>query len=302
MEKLNPQQAPSMMVRIHLDSEELDAHQVSECELDSILDVWQNATVRLEQAHSTLCEEVRRLRAELASKDSQLAERSRRAELGDVAGPIAVEMRKRLVILRDHFELLLRRHVEDSGCIDLLDQSYDSLSKLEFIVDDLIHFSANGELSLQLLSVSEVIDAVRTSLAQQIKSHSIMLVVDVPEDARVTANRVLLEQAVRNLMLNACDSMPDGGELVITAVETEQGLELEIADSGPGLSDEARYHVFDPFFQLNSSGAGLRLAVVSHILQQHGGQAAAMNCPEGGAAFTLRIPHRYAEMAHAKAG
>jgi signal transduction histidine kinase len=106
-----------------------------------------------------------------------------------------------------------------------------------------------------------------------------------------------LRRALLNLMLNALDAMPDGGQLTVTAWSHSGGVELEVADSGPGLSDEARERAFEPFFTTKSSGTGLGLAIVYRIAEVHGGEIIARNCPEGGAAFTVRIPRRMLEAA-----
>ena len=68
-------------------------------------------------------------------------------------------------------------------------------------------------------------------------------------------------------------------------------MELEIADTGPALSDEERQQAFEMLPSAQRGGAGWGLAVVRRIAELHGGSVTAANCPEGGAAFTLRIPH-----------
>jgi signal transduction histidine kinase len=105
----------------------------------------------------------------------------------------------------------------------------------------------------------------------------------------------MLRRAVLNLVLNAVDAMPGGGEIVITACRTRQGLELEVADSGPGLSDRDRARVFEPFFTTKSGGIGLGLSIVFRIAEAHGGAVLVRNCPQGGAAFTLHLPHTQTE-------
>ncbi len=84
--------------------------------------------------------------------------------------------------------------------------------------------------------------------------------------------------------------MPNGGELVITSYSGPHGFELEIADSGTGLTDQVRRRMLEPFFSTKQNAAGLGLAIVSRIAETHGGDLTACNCPEGSAAFTLRIP------------
>ncbi len=107
----------------------------------------------------------------------------------------------------------------------------------------------------------------------------------------------MLRRAVLNLCLNAIDAMPDGGTLTVAAYQTPTGVELEVGDTGPGLSDEARRRAFEPFFSTKRHGTGLGLAIVGRICEVHGGTCISQNCPDGGAAFTLRLPQRALEAA-----
>jgi signal transduction histidine kinase len=117
----------------------------------------------------------------------------------------------------------------------------------------------------------------------------------VPPNTVVTADRDMLRRAVLNLVLNAVDAMPEGGELVVTSYFTRGGgFELEIADSGPGLSDDQIQKAFDPFYTTKSTGTGLGLSIVQRIAEAHGGRVTAINCPQGGAAFTIELPPRRA--------
>jgi signal transduction histidine kinase len=113
----------------------------------------------------------------------------------------------------------------------------------------------------------------------------------------VLADQGMLRRAVLNLVLNAIDAMPDGGCLTATSYDGVGSVELEIADSGTGLSEEARNRAFEPFYSTKSHGTGLGLAIVDRIAEAHGGEVLAANCPEGGAAFTLRFPRRQLERA-----
>jgi two-component system sensor histidine kinase HydH len=146
--------------------------------------------------------------------------------------------------------------------------------------------------TLQWLKVPQVVDDVFTSLAPRLAAQRIESIIDIPRQLVVMADREMLSAAVMNLATNALDAMPEGGRLVVTCCIGQGGLELEVADSGPGLSDEARRRAFEPFFTTKTGGAGLGLAIVERIAQAHGGAVMATNCPEGGAAFTLRLPAR----------
>ena len=95
---------------------------------------------------------------------------------------------------------------------------------------------------------------------------------------------------MRNLVLNAIDAMPKGGSLMATSAAGPDAMELEIADTGPALSDEERQQAFELLPSAQRGGTGWGLAVVRRIAELHGGSVTAANCPEGGVAFTLRIP------------
>ena len=106
----------------------------------------------------------------------------------------------------------------------------------------------------------------------------------------LVSDRRLIRRAVEDLMLQAVAAMPGGGELVLTSAAGPGAVELEIADSGPPLSDDARRHVCDllPFASRGRETGGL--AIAGQIAESHGGRLTAANCPEGGVAFTLQIP------------
>ena len=138
--------------------------------------------------------------------------------------------------------------------------------------------------------MEEILDG----LAPQLEAQGIEASLDVPPHTSVTADREMLRRAILNLVLNAVDAMPKGGDLVVTSYDRRGALELEIADSGPGLAEEHLGRVFDPFFTTKPSGTGLGLSIVHRIVESHGGRVTAMNCPEGGAAFTIELPQRRA--------
>jgi signal transduction histidine kinase len=259
--------------------------------LQSVLSAWHEATLRLEQTHDMLREEVHRLTDELEIKNKELARKSRLADLGQMASHVAHEVRNNLVPVTLYMSLLRRRISGDSGSVDILDKITSGFTALEATVNDLLHFTSDRDPFWQTFSLRKLIEDVHASLAPQFAAQAIEMIFDVPRDQFITADQHLLRRAVLNLMLNALDAMPDGGALTATSFCGPRGIELEIADSGPGLSEEVMQRAFEPFFTTKRGGTGLGLAIVGRIAEVHGGEAFAANCPEGGAAFTLLIPH-----------
>jgi signal transduction histidine kinase len=273
-------------------SEPLATPACDQLDLQSILAAWNEATDRLQQTHETLRAEVSRLTDELEAKNRELARKNRLADLGQMASHVAHEVRNSLVPMKLYLSLLRRRIDDDRGSLDVLDKVTAGFNALEATVSDLLHFSAHRDARRQAVTVSRIFDEVLQSLAPQLAAQGIVAEIDCPETLSAQADGEMLRRAVLNLVLNALDALPDGGELTLTACRTSQGLEIEVADSGPGVSPALLDRLFEPFFTTKSSGTGLGLAIVERIVAAHGGRAQVVNCPEGGAAFTLIIPER----------
>jgi signal transduction histidine kinase len=262
--------------------------------LAAILEAWNDATGRLQRTHESLQAEVARLTDELAAKDVELARQTRLADLGRMAAHVAHEVRNSLVPVSLYLSLLRRRLSDDAGSLDVLAKVEAGFTALDATVNDLLNFTSHREPQWRSFILQDLIGEIFDSLAPQLEAQGIEVDVDVPPNTVVTADREMMRRAVLNLVLNAVDVMPHGGDIVVTSYERHGGLELEIADSGPGLPEQDLPRLFDPFFTTKPTGTGLGLSIVHRIVEAHGGRLTAMNCPEGGAAFTIELPPRRA--------
>ncbi len=263
---------------------------LGDTDLQAVLEAWQNATDRLQQTHQILQREVRRLSDELEVKNRELARENRLADLGQMASHVAHEVRNSLVPLTLYLDLLRRQMSEPAKTSETLDKIDAAFTALEAIVSDLLQFTSSRTPSRQAFQLHRLIEEVCDALAPQFVAQHIHTNLDVPSALSVTADRDMMRRATLNLILNALDAMPQGGELAVTGTCDSGGVELEIADSGAGIVDAAGPRLFEPFFTTKSSGTGLGLAIVERIATAHGGDVHASNCPQGGAAFTIRLP------------
>jgi signal transduction histidine kinase len=140
----------------------------------------------------------------------------------------------------------------------------------------------------------EVVEEAIASLSAECKQQAIQVTIDVPADLAIDADHAMIRRAVDHLLLGALAAMPGGGSLVVTSATGRKTVELEIADTGAMLSEEGRHHAFDPFGTTERGASGWEMAMVRRIAELHGGRVTAVNCPDGGAAFTLSIPRRAA--------
>lgn len=258
--------------------------------LEAVLGAWHTATVRLEKTHEMLREEVRHLTDELAVKNRELARKNRLADLGQMASHIAHEVRNNLVPVALYMSLLRRRISDNRECLEILAKIESGFTSLDATVNDLLNFTSDRDPRACPFPLRKLIEDVLGSLTPQLAAQSIKTVVAIAREQLIAADRDMMRRAVLNLVLNALDAMPDGGTLTVTSSVDGEAVELEVADSGPGLSDESRRRAFEPFYTTKQRGTGLGLAIVSRIADAHGGEVIAKNRPEGGAAFALRIP------------
>lgn len=262
----------------------------ADADLQAVLTAWNAATVQLEQTHEALRGEVRRLTDELEEKNRELARKNRLADLGRMAAHVAHEVRNNLVPVNLYLSLLKRHIAGDGENLAVLAKIESGFAALETTVHDLLNFTSDREPQAVRFLLRDLVDDIHASLAPQVSAQAIEVKTDVPVELAVSGDRDMLRRAALNLTLNALDAMPDGGRLTFAARAVERGVELEIRDTGPGLTEEIRERVFEPFFTTKSGGTGLGLAIVYRILDAHGGEVRAENRSAGGAAFTLLLP------------
>jgi signal transduction histidine kinase len=259
-------------------------------DLGVILAAWDDATERLRRSHEKLSEEVGRLSNELAAKNRELARKNRLADLGQMASHVAHEVRNSLVPMTLYVSLLRRRLTDDAGSLAVLTNVESGLSTLETTVNDLLNFTRDRDPQWRPFDLHGLLHNVCESLRPQLEAQRVTVDIDAPRQPHGLGDPEMLRRAVLNLMLNALDAIPHGGQIVVTGWNGPGGLEVEVADSGPGVAPEHCERIFEPFFTTKSGGTGLGLAIVHRIAEVHGGRVWVRNCPEGGAAFTIRIP------------
>ena len=272
---------------IAVDPATLDAS----ADLQTILAAWHTVTLRLEQTHNALRDEVQQLTAELEVKNRELARKNRLADLGQMASHVAHEVRNNLVPVTLYLSMLRRHLSQDPESLGMLEKVNAGFLAMDVMVNDLLHFTSDRDPQFSRFPLRKLVADVEAALAPQFAAQKICFKLDVPPFQVLRADREMLRRAVLNLALNALDAMPDGGTLTVGSTVTPAGLELSVADSGPGLPAEIVSRVFEPFFTTKQGGTGLGLAIVSRIAEVHGGSVAAGNAgAPGGAVFTLRFP------------
>jgi PAS domain S-box-containing protein len=150
--------------------------------------------------------------------------------------------------------------------------------------------------SLEVVDLNHIVHKSRQLLAQVLpKGVELLFAFDAP-DATVVADRGQLEQSLLNLVINACDAMPQGGAVTVATTERsergERWVALVVSDTGHGMDDEVKRRLFEPFFTTKAeSGTGLGLSMVRAIVEQAGGKVEVESSPGAGSAFRLWLAH-----------
>ena len=217
-------------------------------------------------------------------------ERTVSPTIGQMAAHVAHEVRNNLVPVSLYLSLLRRRLRGDQQSQDVVQKIESGFQALDVTVNDLLHFTSDRDPHEQQFVVGDLFQEVSDSLRPQLAAQKIGVSIDRGNELTVIADREMVRRALLNLILNAVDVMPDGGQLELETCVADGEVELVVADSGPGLGEENLRRLFEPFVTTKQSGTGLGLTIVERIAEVHGGTVSAENRAGGGARFSLHIP------------
>ena len=176
------------------------------------------------------------------------------------------------------------------------------INNLKTIIGRFSEFSRMPQPQRQPTHVNDVLRSVLRVFQAQLQTNSRItvrteLAVDLPE---ISADPDLLHRALSNLVLNAIDAMPQGGELrlqtVATGANRADGVAVSVSDTGSGLTPEECARLFTPYYTTKQHGTGLGLAIVQSVVSDHGGKISVESTKEKGTTFRIELPGAVPEM------
>lgn len=239
--------------------------------------------------------ERRRGNAERRQLRARLLQSERLSALGEMAARIAHEVRNPLVSISAAAQLVEEELPSDSPVIDDVRAISREVRRLDGIVSDFLRFARPRRAAREPVAVDQIL--AETLEMVRVKAGGVRLSLEVrgepPLRARCDGDAV--RQVLWNVLLNAIEASPAGSvgpdAQVECAVRRDKGrVVVEVADSGPGLSAEARRRAFDPFFSTKTRGTGLGLAVSKQIIDQHRGRIRLVNRRRGGMRVIIELP------------
>jgi len=228
---------------------------------------------------------------------SQLDVATRLSAIGRLTGGVAHEIKNPLNAIALRLELLRARlgdpDPEVSGQIDILSKE---VLRLDRVVKTFLDFSRPVEVHLEDVDLTALTREVTEFVTPQAKGANIQVEFSAPsEPAMMRGDSDLLKQAVLNLVVNAVDAMPGGGQLRVAlekgrGEKTDDKLILEVSDTGPGIPPELRDKVFQLYFTTKLGGSGIGLAMTYRAVQLHNGTISFKSEADRGTTFRLEFP------------
>jgi signal transduction histidine kinase len=237
---------------------------------------------------------------ELAEAFNTMADNLERLELlrRRMVTDVAHELRTPLSNLRGYLEAIQDGMVQPEP--EVIDSLHEETMLLSHLVNDLqeLSLAEAGKLHIEMqpLEVSQVIQRAALLAQQPANQKGIQLRTEVPADLPlVSADPERLEQILHNLLDNAIHYTPQGGEILIAAGRQGEQIEIQVKDTGSGITAEHLPYIFERFYRADQSrnratgGAGLGLAIVKQLVEAQGGQVGAQSQPGKGTTMTFSL-------------
>lgn len=240
-------------------------------------------------------ERLRQQVQQIEQSERQLMQAAKLASLGELVSGVAHEINNPLGVILSRTEYQ-QELVKQDAARDELAEDLGVINRqahrITRIVQDLLSFARPHPMELQRITPTDVIRRPLALAAAHLRDARVQPSVELPADLpTIWADPDRLQQVFINLINNAVDAMPDGGELRIRARKQENHVLLSMADTGVGIPEENLKRVFDPFFSTKEGkGTGLGLSISYGIVRDHGGRIWAESQPGQGSTFFISLP------------
>ena len=222
--------------------------------------------------------------------------RERYAEIAQLAGGLAHEIRNPLSTMSLNLDLLaedfhdLETH-RDRRAQQKIQTLRRETQRLHDILENFLRYARVQELRLATADLNLLVEELDDFFEPQAMAQGIVIrTAYAPDLPRVNLDVDLFRQALLNLLINARQAMPGGGELMLRTRADGSWVVLEVTDTGVGMTDDVRDRVFDAFFTTRPGGSGLGLATTRRLVEAHGGTIAVRSEPGRGSQFVIRLP------------
>jgi signal transduction histidine kinase len=236
-------------------------------------------------------EQLANLYTELQKSFEGMKRTERLSALGQLAAGLAHELRNPLASIEGAATVVQREPYSEQRRTEFLSIIEKECHRLDRLITDFLEFARPHAPEFMPTDIALVLDSVIVLASHALNSQCIALRKRVSENMPpIECDPEQLKQVLLNLVLNAIQAMPFGGEITLsTEIELGQAV-IQIKDQGSGIETDHLERIFDPFFTTKPDGTGLGLAVAHQIIEQHGGSVVASRNSDKGMTFAVKLP------------
>lgn len=254
---------------------------------------------RLLQARAQAREDAAAIREQLVAlevSERAVRQNEKLSAIGRLAAGIAHEARNPLGVIRASASMLQAGFSAEDERFQACGFITEEIDRLDGVITSLLDFAKPTPLRVQSLDIEPVIDRAVELAAEETTSRRVMVTRDIwPGIPAVIGDPDLLTQVLLGLLVNASEAIDAGGDVVVRALPVGHSVQIEVADSGPGIATAEAERVFEPFFTTKPRGTGLGLPMAARIVHAHRGTLEVVHDsgagPNGaGGCFRLSLP------------
>ncbi len=239
---------------------------------------------RLAETFNNMCASIQNARQELIRQE-------RISTIGRLSSSLVHDLRNPLAAIYGGAEIMVDSEVAPPQMRRLAGNIYRASRRIQELLQDLVNVGRGKTEAPEICRLRDVAAAACDSLAPAADTQAVNLALDIPESIELPLERARVERVFINLIGNALEAMPRGGEVRISAAVEPDAVTIQVADTGPGISPEIREHLFQPFVSSGKrNGLGLGLALSRQTVLDHGGDMWVESEPGSGARFFFRLP------------
>ncbi|MEP7270266.1 MAG: HAMP domain-containing sensor histidine kinase, partial [Acidobacteriota bacterium] len=217
------------------------------------------------------------MRSSLRRSQTALLRSERMATIGQMASSIVHDLRNPLATITTAAEVLNRDGLGRDRQQSLLESQLRASHRMNVMLGELLEFSRGSyKLDLKTLRLAEVLTRAASELTLQMERSGVTIRLEIEDRFFVEADEDRIRRVFENLLLNAVQAMPGGGEVIVRAAldrERDGFVRVDVIDTGSGIPTEIRERIFEPFVSFGKSGGtGLGLAIAHRIVESHGGE------------------------------
>lgn len=234
----------------------------------------------------TLARAFNSMRGQLRGMINSRVDTERRATLGNMAAGIAHEIRNPLATVNTAI-YGLRASEHEPERLEMYEEIGDEIDRVDGTISEFLNYARPSPPNPEWVEVREVFQSLQILTAAQLLESNVVLNLTGESGLCLKVDQAHLRQILLNLVLNACDAMPEGGTITLCVFRDKQSVIVDVADTGVGIDEETLAHILRPFFTTKPGGTGLGLPITAELARSNGGTLDVNSVPGAGTHVTV---------------